>query len=271
MQPAKRIKPSPLVLSVMTGTEWQGGSQQEVKWSSQGDVPTVNIVLRTAAGSYIQNLHSSLANTGSHRITVPTGLIPGEYRVHTASCTADKVCAASGIILIDQGRTPPAISNVTAASAEWQGGSQQEVKWSSQGDVPTVKITLRTAAGSYIQLLHSSLANTGSHRITVPTGLIPGEYRVHTASFTADKVCAASGIILIDQGRTPPAISNVTARQLIWHSGSQQEVTRSSSASTAARTSASSAASGPRALDRPWISSATRAAPRSGASELPYH
>ena len=100
MQPAKRIKPSPLVLSVMTGTEWQGGSQQEVKWSSQGDVPTVNIVLRTAASSYIQNLHSSLANTGSHRITVPTGLIPGEYRVHTASCTADKVCAASGIILI---------------------------------------------------------------------------------------------------------------------------------------------------------------------------
>ena len=198
MQPAKRIKPSPLILSVFTGAEWQGGSQQEVTWSSQGDVPTVHITLCTAAGSHIQLLSHSLANTGSHRITVPTGLVPGEYRVHIESSTTDEVCAVSGIILIDQGRTPPAISNVTARQLIWHSGSQQEVTWSSQGDVPTVHITLYTAAGSYIQLLSHSLANIGSHRITVPTGLVPGSYRAHTVSSTTDKVCANSEVITID-------------------------------------------------------------------------
>ena len=195
---AKRIKPSPLVLNVFTGTEWLGGSQQEVTWSSQGDVPTVMIQLRTAAGSHIQLLKHNLANTGSHRITVPTGLVPGEYRVHVESSTADKVCAVSGIILIDHGKPQPAISDVTAASAEWLGGSQQKITWSSQGDVPNVHVCLYTAAGSHIQLLHHSLVNTGSHRITVPTGLVPGNYRVHIQSSTTDKACANSEAIIID-------------------------------------------------------------------------
>ena len=238
---AKRIKPSPLVLNVFTGTEWLGGSQQEVTWSSQGDVPTVMIQLRTAAGSHIQLLKHNLANTGSHHITVPTGLVPGEYRVHVESSTADKVCAVSGIILIDHGKPQPAISDVTAASAEWLGGSQQKITWSSQGDVPNVSLSLYTAAGSHIQLLHHGLANTGSCRITVPTGLIPGEYRVRAASRTADKVCAVSGIILIDHGKPQPAISDVTAASASayilfcgnagfsgWLGGSQQEVTWSS-------------------------------------------
>ena len=198
MQQAKRIKPSPLVLNVFTGTEWQGGSQQEVTWSSQGDVPTVMIQLRTAAGSHIQLLKHNLANTGSHHITVPTGLVPGEYRVHVESSTADKVCAVSGIILIDHGKPQPAISDVTAASAEWLGGSQQKITWSSQGDVPNVHVCLYTAAGSHIQLLHHSLVNTSSHRITVPTGLVPGNYRVHIQSSTTDKACANSEAIIID-------------------------------------------------------------------------
>ena len=116
---ASRFKPSPRVLNVLTGTEWQGGSQQEVTWSSQGDVPTVMIQLYTAAGSHIQLLKHNLANTGSCRITVPTGLVPGEYRVRVKSSTADKVCAVSGIILIDHGRTPPMISNVAARQLIW--------------------------------------------------------------------------------------------------------------------------------------------------------
>ena len=235
MQQAKRFKPAPLVLNVLTGTMWQGGSQQEVTWWSQGDVPKVDVLLFTAAGSIICFLHRKLDNIGSCDITVPTGLVPGIYRVHVISSTADEVCAVSKTIPIDHGRTPPAISDVTAATAGWLGGSQQEVTWSSQGDVPKVDVLLYTAAGSIICLLHHNLANTGSHRITVPTGLIPGEYHVHVWSSTTDvwssttdKVCAVSGIIFIDHGRTPPAISSVAARQLIWHSGSQQEVTWSS-------------------------------------------
>jgi hypothetical protein len=254
MQQAKRIKPSPLVRNVFTGTEWQGGSQQEVTWSSQGDVPTVMVYIGTATDDarsiddamlLDDDLHDDLddvlgfANTGSCRITVPTGLVPGEYRVRVASSASEfDVCAVSDIILIDHGRTPPVVSSVTAASAEWLGGSQQEVTWSSQGDVPEVNVLLFTAdARSCVSCLHDNhanlgFANTGSCRITVPTGLVPGEYRVRVASgrFSHRRrdVSAVSGIIRIDHGRAPPAISNVTASSAEWLGGSQQEVTWSS-------------------------------------------
>ena len=120
MREAKRIKPSPLILDVFASAEWQGGSQQEVTWASQGDVPTVKVLLRGSVDGRSQGLHWSIPNTGSCSVTVPAGLVPGEYCVRvesTANIATNKVYAQSGIVLVNQGQTLPVISNVVVVQA----------------------------------------------------------------------------------------------------------------------------------------------------------
>ena len=204
MREAKRIKPSPLILDVFASAEWQGGSQQEVTWASQGDVPTVKVLLRGSVDGRSQSLHWSIPNTGSCGVTVPAGLVPGEYCVRvesTANIATNKVYAQSGIVLVNQGQTLPVISNVAARQLIWHSDSQQEVTWASQGDVPTVKVMLDSADDR--KGLRWSIPNTGSCSVTVPTGLVPGEYRVRVESTATDKVCAQSSeaIIVDDEHR----------------------------------------------------------------------
>ena len=217
---------TPMIHSVTASAEWQGGSRQNVAWKYQGEIPKVHVWLNNAESAMIKLLTSETDNTGSCCVTVPRGLIPGEYHVRIVSCSAREVRAES-IVLIDHGQPRPNISNVSVASAEWYHASQEEVTWMHQGDVPTVNIWLNatTEAGSTIKLLEHNVNNTGSCCVTVPRGLNPGEYHVVVKSTAAKEVSAESGTILVDQGQPCPTITRVVARQLIWYSASQQEVT----------------------------------------------
>ena len=63
--------------------------------------------------------------------------------------------------------------------------------------------------GVHVKLLAHEVKNTGSHVVTVPTGLVPGKYFVQVESRSDDRVYAVSPTFTIDESATPPKIINV--------------------------------------------------------------
>ena len=227
----------PKILDVMsTSAVWEGGAVGSVTWSHQGDVPTVNLLLCKAREGDLVNeyaigdeLHWDIANTNSSCFAVPTGMIPGGYHVRVESTACRLVAAHSGLIQIDQGGTPPAILDVATDDADWESGTLRQVTWRHQGEVSAVIVCLVQKFSLFgdlnaalVDILAHDVPNSGSYSITVPAGLPPGAYGVRVASSASDKIYAINWEIRIDHGHTPPAISDVTASQQIWHSGSRQ-------------------------------------------------
>ena len=75
---------------------WHGGSRQQVTWSSQGEVPAVDLCLHHALGrrKLVKTLIRKANNSGPHQscvgheheVLVPDGLTPGHYVVRVEAC-----------------------------------------------------------------------------------------------------------------------------------------------------------------------------------------
>ncbi|KAK3240661.1 hypothetical protein CYMTET_49511 [Cymbomonas tetramitiformis] len=98
------------------GNQLQGGDKMRVKWTCQGHVPNVDILLRK--GNHFLwsiSLASGVANEGTYSVTVPKGLLPSsDYTVE-----------------------------VKSAGNQLQGGDKMRVKWTHKGHVSNVHILLR--------------------------------------------------------------------------------------------------------------------------------
>ena len=117
-----------------------------------------------------------------------------------------------------------------SAKQDWEGGSKQQVTWTFTGTVPKVTILLmRENAGNarvslacrvpgisyeevFVGWLALNLENTGSHVVTVPSGLVPGSYFIEIQSTSDDRVSAKSRTFTIDKTATPPAINDVAVK-----------------------------------------------------------
>ena len=236
----KRLKPCPEISAVTCESEWQGGQSQLITWNVQGDVPGVNLWLYVpynhhsdseTSTSYQYSLSQRLPITtnlsaGSCLVTVPTGLTPGMYRFKVESTASIVVHAHSGIIRIDEGRTPPALSDVTTA-IEWTGGARQRITWNYQGDVPTVEVRLCQVDDSMSlgTKLHRKLTNEGSCIVIAPAGLPSGSYRVRVESSTNSRIKAFSEALQLNQDGAPPAILDVAATSEDWKGGALQQIT----------------------------------------------
>ena len=98
-------------------TAWNGGSEQKITWKFEGAVPEVDITLQhpqfgIPGGLFFKGLAYDVKNTGSHVVTVPTGLVPGKYFLKVASRSDNRVYAVSPTFTIDKSATPPEISDV---------------------------------------------------------------------------------------------------------------------------------------------------------------
>ena len=86
---------------------WHGGSRQQVTWSSQGEVPTVDICLHRAPSgasgrcAYVKVLIIKTSNSGSREVLVPGGLTPGQYIVRIDSSVNTSVIADSAEFTVD--------------------------------------------------------------------------------------------------------------------------------------------------------------------------
>ena len=209
----KRIKPAPEISTVAVAFPvWRSG-QQLVTWSSQGEVPTVDICLHKHAincigvRDHVQALVRRANNSGSHEVLVPAGLTPGQYVVRVQSSVNSSVFADSAEITVECAGSAPAISEVAVQQLIWHGGSRQQVTWSSQGEVPAVRISLYEHATSVLGLrdqvktlvhgLHGA-NNSGSHEVLVPDGLTPRQYVVRVESSVNRHVFADSAEFTVD-------------------------------------------------------------------------
>ena len=221
---SKRIKPPPAISNVaLQHAEWRSGQVQQITWSSQGDVSSVKISLYRSSNSDINVPIRQLLtacgqkyrfeNSGRSMITLPAGLLPGEYHLEVSSSENCDVTAESAAFEVTCSGPPPAISNVALQQPIWHSGSQQQVTWSSQGDVPSVNISLyrleiisteRCSLGSNsviyfdITSLAFHVENSGRSVVTVPTGLTPGKYELELKSSKNRAVTAKSAKFTVD-------------------------------------------------------------------------
>ena len=108
-------------------------------------------------------------------------------------------------------------NQVTPDNNAWKGGSEQLITWKFKGAVPTVIVTLRRPKSSefglpdgvHVKLLAHNVKNAGSHVVTAPTGLVPGEYFLQVISGSDKRVYAFSPTFTIDESATPPKIIDV--------------------------------------------------------------
>jgi len=212
---------------------WQSSSQQQVTWSCQGEVPSVSITLcpeATRGGITwpMYPLAHFVENSGCLMIAVPAGLLPGQYYLQVSSSVNGHVTADSAAFEITCRGLSPSISSVALQHEEWRSGQVQQVTWSSQGDVPTVAINLYSNKQQQAICMlqdYFSVENSGSSMVTLPAGLLPGQYHLQVRSADNEDVTADSATFEVTCTGPPPAISNVAPQQPIWHSGSQQQVT----------------------------------------------
>ena len=207
----KRIKPAPEISTVAVARlVWRSGQQEVVTWSSQGEVPTVDVCLcehATNATGFrlrVKTLVRTANNSGSREVLVPAGLTPGQYVVRIESTVNRHVFADSAELTIECAGGAPAISEVALRQLIWHGGSRQQVTWSSQGEVPAVRICLyehatnATSLRLPVKTLVHEASNSNSHEVLVPDGLTPRQYVVRIESSVNCHVFADSAKVTVD-------------------------------------------------------------------------
>ena len=239
----KRIKPSPEISTAAVARPvWRTGQQEVVTWSSQGEVPTVDICLHRAPSgasgrcAFDKVLACQAENSGSREVLVPVGLTPGQYIVRIHSSVNSAVVADSSELAVECAGGTPVISEVMLQQLTWQGGSRQQVTWSSQGEVPAVDICLHHAQGpnhargrrKLVKTLVRKANNTGSHEVFVPDGLTPGQYVVRIESSVNGTVLSDSAEFTVVPTGALPAISTVAVARPVWRTGQQEVITWSS-------------------------------------------
>ena len=170
----KRIKPSPEISrAAVARPVWRTGQQEVVTWSSQGEVPTVNICLHRAPTAplrpgglpgrcaFVKVLACQASNSGSHEVLVPSGLTPGQYIVRiNSSVNSSVVTDSSEFSVVCTGGTPV----ISGVMLQQLTGARQQVTWSSQGEVPAVDICLHHALGRRaVKTLVRKASNSSSH------------------------------------------------------------------------------------------------------------
>ena len=236
----KRIKPTPEISTVAVARPvWRSDESQLVTWSSQGEVPTVDICLHELAinaadmCAFVKTLVRTANNSGSSEVLVPAGLSPSQYIVRVQSSVNSSVFADTELTVECAGGAP-AISEVAVQQLIWHGGSRQQVTWSSQGEVPAVDIDLYRASAdalddhTFIKTLARTANNSGSHEVLVPAGLTPGQYVVRVESRVNSAVFADSAEFTVMPTGAMPALSTVVVARPVWRAGQQEVVTWSS-------------------------------------------
>jgi len=169
-------------------------------WESAGAVSEVDIGLLAEDGWLPRIIARRVANTGSCVVTVPTGRVPGMYKLRVESSAVSAVHAET-TVSIDPDAVPPAIMRVGVAQPIWHSRSRQRITWESAGAVSEVDIGLLAEDGLLPRIIARRVANKGSCVVTVPTGRVPGMYKLRVESSAVSAVHAEMAIRVDDEHR----------------------------------------------------------------------
>ncbi|MDQ1353601.1 MAG: large repetitive protein, partial [Acidobacteriota bacterium] len=153
------------VASPNGGESWEGGTSNNITWTSTGAIDNVKLEYSINNGSSWNTIIDSIANSGSYNWTVPNS--------PSTNCLV-KISDAAGPAS-DQSNaafTIGAYRSITVTSPNggesWEGNTVYSITWNSTGAISNVMIEYSTTSGSSWNTITASTANSGSYNWTVP-------------------------------------------------------------------------------------------------------
>jgi len=224
-------KPIITVTNPNAGSNWQKGSHQLIKWTSQNNAGSSVQIRLYKSGSYVSTIAASTNNDGSFSWNVPTNIAASSsYQIRINSTTSGADDYSDNFTIAN----PPTLTVINPSSgSNWQKGSAYLIQWASQGTSgANVKIRLYKG-GSYLQTLTSSTANDDSYSWAVPTNLVAGgNYQIRVSSTTSSSADDYSDNFTISD---PPSltVTSPTASSN-WQKGSSYAIQWSSQGTSGA-------------------------------------
>ncbi len=147
------------------GEIWVVESEEEITWSSYGDIVNVALEYSTDGGVNWTAISSSVVNSGSYTWTVPEDTSSdGLVRISDASDSALFDVSDQSFTI-----TKSALTITSPNGGEqWQAGTFQLITWNTTGVVPIVKTEYSADGGTNWQTIVAQTANTGSSSWLVP-------------------------------------------------------------------------------------------------------
>jgi hypothetical protein len=162
------ITPTP-TLTILTpngGEIWEGGSVQNITWSSVNTSGFVKIEYSTNNGLSWNIIIASAIDDGSE-----SWIIPDIYSAQALVRISDTdgngpIDVSNAVFTITP---PPTVSILTPNGGEiWEGGSVQIITWSSTGILPNVKLEYSSDGGTTWNLITATTTNDGTEPWTIP-------------------------------------------------------------------------------------------------------
>lgn len=148
------------------GESFEAGSIQDITWSSIGVNGNVKIEYSIDGGNNWSVMVSSTENDGSYSWTVP-GTLSNQCLVRISETDGSPSSTSASVFSI----IPSIIVNFPNGGESFEGGSIQNITWSSFGIDGNVKIEYSIDEGSNWSEIVSSAPNSGSYTWVIPINI----------------------------------------------------------------------------------------------------
>jgi hypothetical protein len=148
-----------------------------ITWTTEGDVPRVNISYSKDNGSTWESLANNILNTGTYNWDIPVEAVSQQAVIRVSNASNTQVFGQSGSFYV--------IGTITVqtpnGNEQWPQKSTQEITWTSKGVSNRVSLEYSTNQGrDWISITHAD--NNGSYSWKVPElGHTPALVRVTQA------------------------------------------------------------------------------------------
>lgn len=154
------------VVSPQAGARWIAGSDQEIRWQSNGTIPLVHIEYQTSKNPEWIRIAENFESRGSFMWKVPDD-IDGSVKVRVMDSNDLKLISEAGPFSINGGLR---LLNPKGGE-QWTAGTRRKIAWETVGTIPVVNLEYRTSENGEWQTIEESLANTGTYVWQVPSNI----------------------------------------------------------------------------------------------------
>ena len=136
------LSPSTITVTAPNGGEsWEGGTAQNITWTSTGTINNVKIEYSTNSGSSWNTITASTTNSGSYNWTVPNTPFTN-CLIKVSDVDGPAVDQSNAVFTILTQRTITVTS--PNGGEAWEGNTAHAITWTSTGDISNVKIEYST-------------------------------------------------------------------------------------------------------------------------------
>lgn len=182
-------------LTPAQGERWEVGSQHEIRWETLGTIPFVR--LEYAANPAMREaelIHGQLPNRGQFLWTVPDAIAKEVWiRVR------DTEFSEAAVLSEPFGVHGRLVLEIPAGGEIWTVGDEVELKWSTSGTIPTVRLEYSIDDFIHAFTIHEAVSNHGHYDWKVPD-IVSDRLRVRVTDLADLRVFSASRLSFKVQG-----------------------------------------------------------------------